>query len=148
MSALKEKLKNDLKEAMKAKDIFKRDVIRFLMSAVKQVEVDERRELSDEDIQKLIQKSVKQREDAANQYKEVGREDLFEKETKEAEFLKSYLPKQLSDDELKEIVKEVIDKTGASSMKDMGKVMGMVIKKTAGQADGRRINNIVKEMLS
>ncbi len=148
MSNLKEQLKNDLKEAMKAKDIFKRDVIRFLMSALKQVEVDERRELSDEDIQKLIQKSVKQREDAAKQYKEAQREDLYEKETKEAEFLKSYLPKQLDDEELKEIVKSVIEDTGASSMKDMGKVMGAVIKKTAGAAEGRRINTIVKEMLS
>ncbi len=148
MSNLKEQLKNDLKEAMKAKDIFKRDVIRFLMSALKQVEVDERRELSDEDIQKLIQKSVKQREDAAKQYKEAQREDLYEKETKEAEFLKSYLPKQLDDEELKEIVKSVIEDTGASSMKDMGKVMGAVIKKTAGAAEGRRINTIVKEFLS
>ena len=148
MSNLKEQLKNDLKEAMKAKDIFKRDVIRFLMSALKQVEVDERRELSDEDIQKLIQKSVKQREDAAKQYKEAQREDLYEKETKEAEFLKSYLPKQLDDEELKEIVKSVIEDTGASSMKDMGKVMGAVIKKTAGTAEGRRINTIVKEFLS
>ncbi len=148
MSELKEKLKNDLKEAMKAKDSFKRDVIRFLMSAIKQVEVDERRELSDEDIMKIIQKSVKQREDAIAQYKEGGREDLVEKEQKEAEILKAYLPKQLSDEELKEIVKEVIKEVGASSMKDMGKVMGVAIKKTAGKADGKRINAIVKELLS
>ncbi len=148
MSELKERLKNDLKEAMKAKDNFKRDVIRFLMSAVKQVEVDERKELSDEDIMKIIQKSVKQREDAIAQYKEGGREDLVEKEQKEAEILKSYLPKQLSDEELKEIVKKVIEEVGASSMKDMGKVMGAAIKKTAGRADGKRINAIVKELLS
>jgi len=148
MSELKEKLKNDLKEAMKAKDNFKRDVIRFLMSAVKQVEVDERKELSDEDIMKIIQKSVKQREDAIAQYKEGGREDLVEKEQKEAEILKSYLPQQLSDEELKEIVKKVIEEVGASSMKDMGKVMGAAIKKTAGRADGKRINAIVKELLS
>jgi len=148
MSKLKERLKNDLKEAMKSKDNFKRDVVRFLMSAIKQVEVDERRELSDEDIQKIIQKSVKQREDAANQYKEGGREDLYEKELKEAEILKSYLPKQLSDEELKAIIKETIKEVGASSMKDMGKVMGAVIKKTVGKADGKRINAIVKELLS
>ncbi len=148
MSELKERLKNDLKEAMKSKDNFKRDVVRFLMSAIKQVEVDERRELSDEDIQKIIQKSVKQREDAANQYKEGGREDLYEKELKEAEILKSYLPKQLSDEELKAIVEETIKEVGASSMKDMGKVMGAVIKKTVGKADGKRINAIVKELLS
>ncbi len=148
MSALKDRLKNDLKEAMKSKDTFKRDVVRFLMSAIKQVEVDERRELSDEDIQRIIQKSVKQREDAATQYKEGGREDLFEKEMKEAEILKSYLPKQLSDEELRAIIEETIKEVGASSMKDMGKVMGAVIKKTVGQADGKRINAIVKELLS
>ncbi len=148
MSALKDRLKNDLKEAMKSKDTFKRDVVRFLMSAIKQVEVDERRELSDEDIQRIIQKSVKQREDAASQYKEGGREDLFEKEMKEAEILKSYLPKQLSDEELRAIIEETIKEVGASSMKDMGKVMGAVIKKTVGQADGKRINAIVKELLS
>ncbi len=148
MSALKDRLKNDLKEAMKSKDTFKRDVVRFLMSAIKQVEVDERRELSDEDIQRIIQKSVKQREDAAAQYKEGGREDLFEKEMKEAEILKSYLPKQLSDEELRAIIEETIKEVGASSMKDMGKVMGAVIKKTVGQADGKRINAIVKELLS
>ncbi|NPA82187.1 MAG: GatB/YqeY domain-containing protein [Epsilonproteobacteria bacterium] len=148
MSELKDRLKNDLKEAMKNKDSFKRDVIRFLMSAIKQVEVDERRELSDEDIQKIIQKSVKQREDAIAQYREGGREDLVEKEQKEAEILRSYLPKQLSDEELREVIKEVIEETGASSMKDMGKVMGAAIKKTAGKADGKRINAIVKEMLS
>jgi len=148
VSALKDRLKNDLKEAMKSKDTFKRDVVRFLMSAIKQVEVDERRELSDEDIQRIIQKSVKQREDAAAQYKEGGREDLFEKEMKEAEILKSYLPKQLSDEELRAIIEETIKEVGASSMKDMGKVMGAVIKKTVGQADGKRINAIVKELLS
>ncbi len=148
MSALKDRLKNDLKEAMKSKDSFKRDVVRFLMSAIKQVEVDERRELNDEDIQRIIQKSVKQREDAAAQYKEGGREDLFEKEMKEAEILKSYLPKQLSDEELRAIIEETIKEVGASSMKDMGKVMGAVIKKTVGQADGKRINAIVKELLS
>ena len=148
MSALKDRLKNDLKEAMKSKDTFKRDVVRFLMSAIKQVEVDERRELSDEDIQRIIQKSVKQREDAAAQYKEGGREDLFEKEMKEAEILKSYLPKQLSDEELRAIIEETIKEVGASSMKDMGKIMGAVIKKTVGQADGKRINAIVKELLS
>ena len=92
---LKKRLQEDLKKAMKEKDIFKRDTIRFLMSAIKQVEVDSRKELSDEDIIKIIQKSIKQREESAAQYKEANREDLFEKETKEAQILKSYLPKQL-----------------------------------------------------
>ena len=145
--SLKERLQRDLKEAMKAKDSFKRDTIRFLMSAIKQVEVDTRKVLSDEDIIKIIQKSIKQREDAAQQYKEGGREDLYEKEIKEAEILRSYLPKQLSDEELVKEVKTIIQEVGATSMKDMGKVMQAATKKLAGQADGKRISEAVKKLL-
>ncbi len=145
--SLKERLQQDLKTAMKEKDTFKRDTIRFLMSAIKQVEVDTRKELSDEDIVKIIQKSVKQREEAAQQYKEGGREDLYEKETKEAELLKTYLPKQLSDEELRAELERIIQEVGATSMKDMGKVMGVATKKLAGKADGKRINQMVKELL-
>ncbi len=147
MSQLKSKLQQDLKIAMKEKDTFKRDTIRFLMSAIKQVEVDTRKELSDEDLVKIIQKSVKQREEAARQYKEGGREDLYEKEMKEAELLKTYLPKQLSDEELKAELVQIIEEVGATSMKDMGKVMGVATKKLAGKADGKRINQMVKELL-
>ncbi len=145
--SLKEQLQNDLKEAMKAKDSFKRDTIRFLMSAIKQVEVDTRKELSDADIVKIIQKSIKQREEAAQQYKEGGRDDLYEKETKEAEILRSYLPKQLSDEELAQEVQATIQEVGATSMKDMGKVMQAATKKLAGQADGKRISEMVKKLL-
>ena len=147
MSQLKSKLQQDLKIAMKEKDTFKRDTIRFLMSAIKQVEVDTRKELSDEDIVKIIQKSVKQREEAAKQYKEGGREDLYEKETKEAELLKTYLPKQLSDEELRAELEQIIQEVGVTSMKEMGKVMGVATKKLAGKADGKRINQMVKELL-
>jgi uncharacterized protein YqeY len=148
MSELKNRLQKDLKVAMKNKDSFKRDTIRFLMSAIKQIEVDERRELSDADIIKIIQKSLKQREDAAKQYKEANRDELYEKEIKEANLLKEYLPKQLSDEELKEIIKQIISKVEATSMKDIGKVMGAAIKETSGKADGKRINAIAKELLS
>lgn len=148
VSELKTKLQSDMKEAMRSKDNFKRDVIRFLMSAIKQIEVDERRELSDEDIQKIIQKFLKQRDESATQFKEAGRDDLCEKEIAEAAILKEYMPKQLSDNELTSIIQDAIKKTGASSMKDMGKVMGITINQTAGKADGKRINSIVKELLS
>ncbi len=147
MSELKKRLQEDLKAAMKEKDTFKRDTIRFLMSAIKQVEVDTRKELSDADIVKIIQKSVKQREEAAAQYKEGGREDLYEKEMKEAAILKSYLPKQLSDEELEAKLKEIIAEVGATSLKDMGKIMGVATKKLAGVADGKRINETVKKLL-
>jgi uncharacterized protein YqeY len=147
MSELKQKLQSDLKEAMKSKDVFKRDTIRFLMSAIKQVEVDTRKELNDEDIIKIIQKSVKQREEAAKQYKEGGREDLYEKESKEATLLKSYLPAQLSDEELRDELEKIVKEVGASNLKEMGKVMGVATKKLAGLADGKRINEMVKKIL-
>ncbi len=144
---LKERLQQELKDAMKAKDTFKRDTVRFLMSAIKQVEVDTRKELTDEDIIKIIQKNIKQREEAASQYKEGGRDDLYEKEMKEAQILKSYLPKQLSDQELEEALKEIIQEVGATSIKDMGKVMGVATKRLAGRADGKRINLMAKKLL-
>ncbi len=148
MSAVKAKLQQDLKTAMKEKDSFKRDTVRFLMSALKQVEVDERRELSDEDIYKIIQKSVKQREEAAKQYREADRPDLYEKEEREAALLKTYLPAQLSDQEIKSVVEETIAETGATTLKDMGKVIKAVMAKVGSKADGKSVSNVVKEMLS
>jgi len=148
MSQIKEKLKDDLKVAMKAKDVFKRETIRFLMSALKQVEVDERRELSDDDIYKIIQKSIKQREDAASAYKKANRKELYEKEINEANLLKNYLPKQLATDELKVIISEVIKGCGASSMKDMGNVIKLTMSEVGSSADGKSVSSIVKELLS
>ncbi len=148
MGKLKSRLQNDMKEAMKSKDSFKRDVIRFLMSAIKQIEVDERRELSDADIEKIIQKSLKQRDDASKQFKDAGREDLYKKEIAEANILKEYMPEQLSDGELKSIIESIISRVGATTLKDMGKVMGVATKETQGRADGKRINVIAKELLS
>jgi len=145
--SLKTRLQNDLKDAMRAKDTFKRDVIRFLMSAIKQVEVDSRKELDDEEIIKVIKKSVKQREEAAKQYKEGGRDDLYTKEMKEAQLLKSYLPAQLSPEELKEKVKEIIEQVGATSPKDVGKVMKIAMKELGTQADGKEINKIAIQLL-
>ena len=147
MLQLKIKLQNDLKEAMKSKDNFKRDTIRFLMSALKQIEVDERKELSDEDIIKIIQKSLKQREDSATAFKEAGREDLYEKEVNEANVLKAYLPKQLDDNELKAIIAKHIQTVGATSLKEIGKIMPLVLAECAGVADGKRINMVIKELL-
>ena len=132
---------------MKAKDNKKRDALRLLTSAFKQIEVDERKELSDDDVIKIIQKQVKSRNDAVVQYKEAGREDLMQIELDEIAYYEPYLPKQLNDDELENALKDIIAKTGASSMKDMGKVMGMASKELAGRADGKRINECVKKLL-
>jgi len=147
LSSLKDRIKNDIKEAMKAKDVFRRDALRMLSSAMKQIEVDERRDLSDEDIIKILQKQIKQREEVAIQYKEADRMDLYETETKEAALFKEYLPKQLSDEELEVTIRKIVESVGATSMKDMGKVMGMATKELSGQADGKRINQSVKAIL-
>ena len=145
---LKDKIKNEIKEAMKAKDTVRRDALRLLTSAFKQVEVDERIELDDAATLKIIQKQVKQRLDSLSQYKEAGRDDLAEKEQSEITIFEAYLPQQLSDDELAERIKEVIAKVGAESMKDIGKVMGMASKELNGIADGKRINVCAKALLS
>ena len=142
-----QRLKNDMKIAMREKDLLKRDTIRLIMSAVKQIEVDERREVSDSDVLKIIQKGVKQREDAISFAKDGGRDDLVEQNQKEIDILKAYLPKQLSDEELEVAVKSIIEKVGATSMKDMGKVMGVASKELNGKADGKRINEAVKRVL-
>jgi len=146
--SLRETINQDVKNAMKAKDTKKRDALRLLTSAFKQIEVDERKELSDEDIIKIIQTQVKRRNDAASQYKDAGRDDLMQIELDEIAYYEVYLPKQLSDEELEKEVKAIIEKTGASSMKDMGKVMGMASKDLAGRADGKRISDAVKKALA
>jgi hypothetical protein len=144
---LRQKINQDVKDAMKAKDTKKRDALRLLTSAFKQIEVDERKELSDDDIVKIIQTQVKRRNDAASQYKDAARDDLMQIELDEIAFYTPYLPAQLSDDELASALKEIISKVGASTMKDMGKVMGMASKELSGKADGKRINECVKVLL-
>jgi len=145
--SLRETINQDLKNAMKAKETKKRDALRLLTSAFKQIEVDERKELTDDDVIKIIQKQVKSRNDAAAQYKEANREDLMTIELDEIAVYEPYLPAQLSDEELTKMVTIVIEKVGATTMKDMGKVMGMASKELAGKADGKRINECVKILL-
>jgi len=144
---LKEQIKNDIKEAMRAKETAKRDTLRNIQAAVKQIEVDERRELSDTDIEAILMKYLKQREDAKGQFSDAGRNDLVEKEEAEIALVKSYLPEPMSDEELEVILKEIIAQTGAQSMKDMGKVMGAAKKEVGSRADSGRINQIVKRLL-
>jgi len=145
--SLKQQLKDDVKVAMREKNIVKRDSIRAINTMIKQIEVDERKELTDQDIIKLIQKGIKQREEAVAQYKDAGRDDLVEKEQEQIEVFALYLPKQLSDEDLEAGMKELIAEVGATSMKDMGKIMGQASKKFAGIADGKRINEMTKKLL-
>ncbi|RUM62286.1 MAG: GatB/YqeY domain-containing protein [Sulfurimonas sp.] len=146
--SLRTTIKDDIKNAMKAKDTAKRDALRLLDSAMKQIEVDERKELSDDDVLAIIAKQVKQRHDSATQYKNAGRDDLLEKELAEIAIFETYLPRQLSDDELCSAIKEIIAQTGAQNMKDMGKVMGAAKSHIGNVADGKRINECVKTLLA
>ena len=146
--SLRETINTEVKNAMKAKDTKKRDALRLLMSAFKQIEVDERKELSDDDVIKIIQTQVKRRNDSISQYKEAGRDDLMQVEIDEISYFEPYLPAQLSDEELQSAIKEIIAEVGATTMKDMGKVMGASSKKLAGKADGKRINEAVKVLLA
>ena len=146
--SLKTRIKNDIKDAMRAKNVTKRDTLRNLSAAIKQIEVDERKELSDSEVEAVLAKYAKQREDAKAQFKDAGRDDLVAKEEAELEIVYEYLPKPLSDEELKEAVEKIVAKVGATSMKDMGKIMGAVKKEYGSRADGSKVNKIVKEILS
>jgi uncharacterized protein YqeY len=144
---LKEQLKSDLKDAMRAKETVRRDSIRAINTLIKQIEVDERKEVTDADIIVLIQKGIKQREEAIIQYKAATRDDLVAVEQEQINIFSNYLPKQLSDHELETILQEIITQSGATSMKDMGKCMNPAKTKIGGAADGKRINEMVKKIL-
>lgn len=145
---LKEQIKTDIKDAMRAKEILKRDTLRNIQAAIKQIEVDERRDVTDQDVEGILMKYLKQREDAKAQFIEAGRNDLVEKEEAEIAIVKSYLPEPMDDAELEAVLKEVIASVGAESMKDMGKVMGAAKTAIGSRADGGRINQMVKKLLS
>ncbi|ANC93694.1 GatB/YqeY domain-containing protein [Campylobacter coli] len=145
---LKEQILNDIKEAMRQKDDFKRDTLRTLNAAFKQVEVDERIELSDERILKIIASEIKKRKDAIELYSKGGREDLAQKEQKEIALFESYLPQQLSDEELQAALKEMIANLGVSSLKDQGLVMKEAKAKFGARVDGKRLNVTLRELLN
>lgn len=145
---LKERLAEDIKTAMREKNNDLKSVVTLIRSAIKQREVDERVELADDDIIDLISKQLKQRKDALSDFEKAGREDLISQTNTEIEILCSYLPQQLSDEELEKIVANVIANVGAQSMKDMGKIMGKVMPEVKGQADGKRIKEAVKKILN
>jgi hypothetical protein len=145
--SIKAKLTEDMKTAMKAKDAARLSTIRMLISAIKNKEIDQRRELSEEEAAAVISTAVKQRRDSIEQFKTGGRQDLVDKEEAEVAILLSYLPQQLTEDEIREIVKSAIAETSATSGKDMGKVMKVIMPKTKGKADGALVNKVVKELL-
>ena len=145
---LKEKLLEDLKICMKEKNIVRKNVIQMVRAAILQVEKDKQVTLDDNQIIDIIAKESKKRKDSLADYEKSGREDLINEIKEEIEILAEYLPKQLSMEEVEAIVKEVIEAEGATSMKDMGKVMKAAKEKIGAASDGRTINEAVKKMLS
>lgn len=144
---LKEQLANDLKDAMKAKDEIKKNAVQMVRAGVLQVEKDKKITLDDEGIIEVIAKEVKKRKDVLPDFEKAGRADLIEATQREIEILTKYLPSQLTEEELDKIVSETVSETGASSMKDMGKVMSVLMPKVKGRADGKTVNELVKKHL-
>jgi len=145
---LTEQVRADLTEAMKARDAEKLSTLRMLQSAFKYQQIESGHELSDEEAMTVIRKAVKQRQDSIEQYTKGNRPELAEKERSEMELLKTYLPPELTDDEIESGVREIIASTGAQSKKDMGKVMKEATAKFKGRADGKRIQEIVSRLLT
>jgi len=146
--SLIDQLNNDLKESMKSGDKFRTEVLRGLKSAVKYAEIEARGEMSDQDVAAVIAKQAKQRRDSIDEFKKGGREDLVERESAELAILETYLPEQLSEDEIRTTVEAAIAELGVTDMKGMGQVMKRVMSDLQGQADGRIVNQIVRECLS
>lgn len=146
--SIKEQLMEDYKDAMRNKNKLLKDVLVMTRAAIKQKEVDTRADLSEDDILEIIAKQVKQKRDSIIEFEKGGRPDLVELTESEIKILLNYLPEPLSDEELEEIVTAAIAETGASTPRDIGKVMSLVVPKTKGRADGTRINQIVKKHLN
>ncbi len=145
---LEERLMEEMKEAMKANDKSRLSTIRMLRSAIQNKEIEQRGKLDDEGIYKVIQAMVRKGEESIEQFKAGGRPDLVEKERREIEILNSFLPQPLSKEEILAIIDEVVAETQATSLKDMGKVMKSIMPKLGGRADGKVVNQLVKERLS
>lgn len=143
-----DRISEDMKQAMKNKDKVKLSVIRMIRSAIKYTEIEKQTTLSDEQILDVLTREVKQRRDSLQEFEKAGRQDLVENVQAELEILKQYLPQQLSEQELRNIIQSVIEEIGAKGKSDMGKVMSAVMPKVKGRADGKLINQLVQEYLS
>ncbi len=146
--ALKARLQDDLKTAMKAGDTTRRDTIRLLISEVKKKEIDVHRDLEYAEELQLLQQQAKQRKESIEQFEAAGRDDLVAKEQGQLEIIESYLPQQMTDDELRDFIEDGVTKTDAKGPKDMGKLMGLLSKSTDGRVEGRRLADEVKKRLT
>ncbi|ACV27584.1 GatB/YqeY domain-containing protein [Kangiella koreensis] len=147
MSALNDRIKEAMKDAMRAKEKARLSTIRLVLSAIKQVEVDTRTELDDTAILAILDKMVKQRRESIKQYEDAGRQELADVEQAEIEVLQEFLPKPLTDDEIADLIDQAISSTGAESIKDMGKVMGILKPQLQGRADMGQVSGKIKSRL-
>lgn len=145
--SLKNKLMEDLKLSMRNKDTIRKNTITMVRAAVKQKEVDERKEITDDEIIDIISKQFKEKRAAIDEFRKGNRDDLIEQTEKEMDILLEYLPEQLGEEEVEEIVRETIEEVNATSMKDMGLVMKTVMPKVKGRTDGNIVSNIVRKIL-
>lgn len=149
MSGVREQLRSDLRDAMRAKDVPRRNTIRMLEAAIKNVEIDKRgAELADSDVLAILQRQVKQRRESIEQFEKGGRDDLAENERVEIAIIEQYLPTQLSRDEVTDRARAAIEQLSASGPGDRGKVMGVLMKELRGEADGSVVNAVVSELLA
>jgi len=142
-----EKVQNDLKNAMKTRDAVRTRTLRMLLSKLKEKRIEVMHELDKAEELAVLKKAAKERQDSAKTYEEAGRQDLAQKEMEELDIIKEYLPAELDDDAIRKAVKNIIAESGAESIRDIGKVMGPAMKKLSGQADGKRVQMIVREEL-
>ncbi len=145
--SLKEKFPSDLKDSLKSGDRLKVSVIRLVMAALKNKEIEKRGSLSDDEVIDVLVSLSKQRRESIEGFEKGGRQDLVDKETAELKVVESYLPEQLTPEEVKEKIREAIAETGASGARDMGKVMKALMPKVKGRADGKLVNEMVRELL-
>ena len=146
--SLKDKLMDDLKSAMKDKDTIRKNAVQMVRASVLQVEKDNKITLDDEGVIEVVAKEVKKRKDVLPEYEKSGRQDLIDDLSREIEVLMAYLPQQMSEEEIEALVIDAIAQTEAKSMKDIGKVMAVIMPKTKGRADGKVINQFVRKHLS
>ena len=141
-------IKDDLKKAIKSKDNIKKSVYRFILSAIHNEEIKLGKELDNDMVMKLMIKQAQQRKDSIEAFKLGSREDLISKETEELEIIEQFLPAQIEESEIKTLAQQIIDEVGAESVKDLGKVMPILMKKLSGKAEGKIVNKVVTELLS
>ncbi|MBB5335572.1 GatB/YqeY domain-containing protein [Pectinatus brassicae] len=145
--SIKDTLMADMKTAMKAKQADRLTVIRSIRSAIRQIEIDKKVDLDDAGVISIISKELKMRQDSLAEFKKADRDDLVQKTEQEIATIMPYLPEQMSEADVRELVKDTIEKVGAADAKDMGKVMKELMPKTKGKADGKLVNSVVKELL-